>query len=194
MRLAEVLPLLGGAHWVDLGTGGGLPGLVLAIERPDVHFTLLDSVRKKTASVEEFAQRVGLDNVTVMTGRAEVLAHETAHRGCYDGVVSRAVGPMAVVLELSRGFVSDGGYVVTVKGPSVEAELERGRRARHVLGLGHPQVEGVAGTIRPTFVATMTARGRPPRGYPRATGVPKRRPLGMTAERDHTADGEVMGG
>ena len=180
-RLAAALPLRSGDRWLDLGTGGGLPGLVLAVQRPDVCFTLLDSVAKKTRAVADFAARLGLDNVDVRHGRAEDVAWEDVHRGRHDGVVTRAVGPMPVVLELARGFVRDGGAVCVVKGPAVHAEVERSRAARHVLRLADVRVGELSGTERPTFLATMIARGAPPRGYPRRPGVPKSHPIGRHA-------------
>ena len=93
VRLAKVLPLQPDSSWMDLGTGGGLPGLVLAVLRPDVRWTLVDSVGKKVAAVRAFASDLALSNVTAVRARAEALAHDADHRAAYDGVTSRAVAP-----------------------------------------------------------------------------------------------------
>lgn len=175
---AEALPLERAQRWLDLGTGGGLPGLVLAVVRPDIHWTLVDSVRKKTAAVEEFARRLDIDNVTVLTGRAEDLAHEPALRGQFDGGLARAVAELRVLAELLRGFVRPGGWVVAVKGPRWPEEIEAARSALEELGLEEERTVPIPSAARRTWLVMMRARGVPPRAYPRSVGVPRARPLG----------------
>jgi 16S rRNA G527 N7-methylase RsmG len=79
-----------GAAWVDLGTGGGLPGLVLAIAYPATTWTLIDAVEKKAAAVRSFAQELNIENVRVIAERAETAAHDPLLRGRARGVVARA--------------------------------------------------------------------------------------------------------
>jgi 16S rRNA (guanine527-N7)-methyltransferase len=167
-----------GQRWLDLGTGGGLPGLVLAIAYPATHFVLVDSTRKKIEAVREFAAGLGLDNVVAIAERAEVLAHDPAHRGSYDGVVARAVAPLPILAELARGFVAPGGVLGAVKGPDWEAELARAERSLAVLGWRDAVASHVASATRPTWLVRMRAEGAPPRGYPRRTGVPRQDPIG----------------
>lgn len=87
---------------LDLGTGGGLPGIPLAIVRPDLHVTLVDSIRKKTAAVESMVDRLPLGNVTVITSRAEDLLK--TERRKFDVIVSRAVAPLSDLLKWTRGI------------------------------------------------------------------------------------------
>lgn len=97
----------GGARVLDLGTGGGLPGIPLAIVCPDVAFTLVDAVRKKTVAVDDMVRRLCLKNVTVRCARAEILAKESWERNSYDAVIARAVDKLsrlvAVAAPLIRG-------------------------------------------------------------------------------------------
>jgi 16S rRNA (guanine527-N7)-methyltransferase len=176
--VGAVLPLASGQRWLDLGTGGGLPGLVLAILRPEISFTLLDSVAKKTRAVLDFASVLGLANVTVVTGRAERVARDVAHRGRYQGVISRALADLVVAAELSRGFVDTGGVVAAVKGPRWPEELDRARPGLARLRLRYEQSLEVVGAARPTWLVTMRATGPCPREIPRREGVPRAQPLG----------------
>ncbi len=124
-------------RWMDLGTGGGLPGLVLAARHPDVAWTLVDATAKKIAAVRSFAAELGLTNVTPMQGRAETLARDPEHRGQYDGVVARAVAPLVTLTELARGFLAQDGLLVAIKGPAWQEELDAAARALTLLRLEH---------------------------------------------------------
>ncbi|MEX2621986.1 MAG: 16S rRNA (guanine(527)-N(7))-methyltransferase RsmG [Egibacteraceae bacterium] len=185
-HIAECLalvPLLGtepGQAWVDLGTGGGLPGLVLAIMVPAVEWTLIDATRKKVAWVRTVAEDLGLDNVTGVAGRAETLAHEPQFRERFDGVVSRAVAEMATLVELSRGFVRPGGTVAAIKGPRWADEVERAQTALGALRLEVVHTAVIASLNRPSWLVTMRAMGPAPSAYPRREGRPRSHPLGGT--------------
>ena len=178
---AALLPLLHlrqGERWLDLGTGGGLPGLALAILRPATSWTLLDATRKKVVEVQRFIDELHVPNARAVWGRAEDLAHADEHRGVYDGVVSRAVGPLPVVMELARGFLHDGGRLAAIKGPAVKAELDQAKAARKALRLHAINSRPVRDPGRSTLVVTMRAQGPPPARYPRRVGEPAAAPLG----------------
>ncbi|WP_165491995.1 16S rRNA (guanine(527)-N(7))-methyltransferase RsmG [Egibacter rhizosphaerae] len=165
------------SSWLDLGTGGGLPGIVLAIERPDVEVVLADARAKKVREVERFCAVLGVANAAVRCGRAEQLARDPELRGRFDGVLVRALGTLPVVAELARGFVGPGGEIVAVKGPGVDAELEAGRSAADMLGLDIESVEEVADAATVVRLVRFRAVGAPPATTPRADGVPQRHPL-----------------
>jgi len=172
------LGLAAGQRWIDVGTGGGLPGLVLAAVAPDTHWTLVDSIGKKAAAVRDFAAALRLDNVTVLTGRAEDLAHEAALRGQFSGAISRAVAALPTLLELLAGFVAPGGAVVAAKGPRWAEELAAARPAAELLGLEESGVVPVPDAARPTWLVMMRRQRALPHGYPRRAGLPKSQPLG----------------
>lgn len=166
-----------GERWMDLGTGAGIPGLVLACRFPDSRWVLVDSVQKKARAVEGFATALGLDNVEVIVGRAEDLARNPALRGVFDGVVVRAVAVLAVVAELARGFVKPGGCLVAMKGPSWRSEAVAAGGAFERLGWVDVHAERLDFRARETWVVSMQAGGAVPDSVPRRVGVPQRHPL-----------------
>lgn len=178
LALLPHLPLEQGGRWLDLGTGGGLPGLALAIATPQVEWVLLDSTRKKVTAVTQFAAALGLANVTTVVARAEDAAHDPALRGAHDGVVARAVAPLPTLVELARGFVRAGGMLGAVKGPAWSVELSSAARALEELRWVGAGAVHITSAERPTWLVRMRAEGPPPRGYPRRTGVPRQDPIG----------------
>ncbi len=167
-----------GEDWIDVGTGGGLPGLVLAMRYPESRWVLLDATRKKVEAVRSFADALGLVAVECRHGRAEEVAHEDGMRERFAGAVSRALGPLPVVLELSRSFVRPGGLVAAVRGGQWASELEASAEAVRLLRLRDVHTLVLPTGVREARVVTMRADGPAPVGYPRSDGVPRSRPLG----------------
>jgi 16S rRNA (guanine527-N7)-methyltransferase len=177
-RVCEVLRPRPGTRWIDIGTGGGLPGLVFAILCPDTRFSLVDARKKKIAAVESFVHTLDLQNVDVFAARAEVLARDEAHRGSYDGASSRALGRLATVIELSRGFLRDGAHLAAIRGGRVVEELDEIRSALPKFAVADVRHQPIIGTDRETWLVTMRAQGRVPQALPRSDGLPASRPLG----------------
>ncbi|MCA9303961.1 MAG: 16S rRNA (guanine(527)-N(7))-methyltransferase RsmG [Phycisphaerales bacterium] len=174
-----------GACVVDIGSGGGIPGLPLAIVMPHLRFTLVDATAKKCRYLEETAESLGLRNVRVINDRAERLGNDRgerspqgrrdAHREQYDMAVARAVGRMAMLVELTVPLVKVGGLVVLTKGQKADEELAEAKQALYMLHTTH------AGTIdTPTGrIVVLEKQRKTPRDYPRGDGEPKRSPLGV---------------
>ena len=105
ISLLFFLKIPAGARLLDLGSGGGLPGIPLAILRSDLHITLLDSIRKKTVALEDMVGRLGLSTVQIVNGRAEDVGRKKGYAGRYDIVVARAVAPLVDLARWSRPFL-----------------------------------------------------------------------------------------
>ncbi len=163
---------------LDLGSGGGVPGVVLAIARPDVSWTLVDSVRKKAEALRSFVVALGLANVAVVADRAELLGRDSSHRERHDLLTARACAPLPVLAEYALPLLRTGGTVVAWKGRIDERELAAGKAAAHLLG-GRLELRpsGVA-LLGDHQFALMTKEHPTPDRFPRRAGGPARRPLG----------------
>jgi 16S rRNA (guanine527-N7)-methyltransferase len=159
---------------IDVGSGGGLPGLPLAIAMPDARFTLLEATGKKAAFLEETIAALGLRNARVVNERAEVAGQDHhEHRAHYDAVVARAVARLNTLAELTVPFAREGGTVLLIKGQQAEAEVAEAKQSLYRL---HAQVVDLHRTATGTVVVIEKPRATP-RSYPRAPGEPKRKPL-----------------
>lgn len=134
-----VLPYLWPQRWLDVGCGAGLPGVVLAIARPEWSFTLLDSNRKKTSFVQQACIELGLRNVAVHCGRIEALQVEEP----FDGIISRAFAETAEFILLTRRLLAAEGRWAAMKGVP-EQELQRlpaGVSVERIIALQVPTLE-----------------------------------------------------
>lgn len=177
----SALPLLDGlgpGRAADLGSGGGVPGIVLALARPDVSWTLVDSVRRKADVMRGFVDVLGLDNVTVIPERAEILGRDPDHRERYDVVTARACAALPVLVELALPLVRAGGALLGWKGSLSGEELRAGEAAATLLGGDAPEVRatGLAALGDHRFVLVRKA-GQTPDRYPRRAGEAARRPI-----------------
>jgi 16S rRNA (guanine527-N7)-methyltransferase len=157
---------------IDIGSGGGLPAIPLAIGLPTIEFTLLEANQRKCAFLEHVAGSLGLDNVTVAAGRAEDLGHNPTLREGFDRAISRAAARPAVLLELALPFVRTGGDLIAEVGPIDPRSLDEAAR---ILGGGPPRLEHVPPDGG--MLLTVAKIGPTPARYPRRPGVPNRRPL-----------------
>jgi len=171
------------ARVIDVGSGGGLPGIPLAISRPDLNVWLLESTGKKANFLKECAATLGLGNVNVINDRAEKVGHDKNHRQQYDAAVCRAVGPMAELLEYTMPLLKVGGRLLAMKGPKAEQELEVAADALTILGAGGVEVSEAypEGFELNTVIVTVFKADATPKGYPRLPGVPHQTPLGVKA-------------
>lgn len=176
------------ARVIDVGTGGGVPGLPLAIVMPQLRFTLLEATGKKVEFLKQAAEALGLANVEVVQGRAEEVGQDRGektgtgrhggHREQYDAVVARAVGALNVLSELTVPLAKPSGIVALIKGQKAAEELEAAKEALHQLKAVHEAtIETPTGRI-----VVLSKGAATPKMYPRRDGEPNRAPIGSKAK------------
>ena len=162
----------GGKRVVDIGSGGGLPAIPLALAFPEVSFSLLEANARKCAFLRHAAGTLGLANVAILEGRAEELARQAQFRERFDRAISRAAAAPTVLLELALPFVEPGGELIA-QVSQVDPHLLQSAAAIH--GGGVPRIEHpVPG--RGALLLVPKLAPTPPE-YPRRVGVPSRKPL-----------------
>ena len=167
---------------IDVGTGGGFPGLAVAIALPQAHLTLVDSVGRKTQSVQAMAQALGLaDRVTLRCERVELTGRDRRCRGGFELAMARAVAAAPVVAEYLVPLLSAEGQALLYRGqwsPQDQAELERALQPLKAQLSRSEQRELPADRGQRTAL-WVQASGPCPASYPRAVGLPSKFPLGQ---------------
>jgi len=164
---------------VDVGSGAGLPGIILAIARPDWQITLIESLQKRCFFLEHVVDVSGLLNVQVVRIRAEDAGQNPDFREKYDIAVARAVADMRILVEYCLPLVRVGGLLVAAKGYNPQEEVENAKKAIRLMGASILQLcsvtsEGPYGQR----TAVLCLKNRPtPAKYPRHPGIPAKKPL-----------------
>lgn len=166
---------------IDIGSGGGFPGLPVAIAQPNWHLTCLDSTRKKMAFLDTLSQTLGLTQVQTVTDRAETLGHHRHHREAYDLALIRAVGAAPVCAEYALPLLKVNGVAILYRGQWTEAEAHDLAQALPSLGGGEVWV---AAATTPLSQSTrhciyICKRNPTAAAFPRAAGIPAKQPLGL---------------
>jgi len=168
-----------GKRAIDIGTGAGIPGLVLKIVLPYLQITLLDSIQKRANFVKEVVRELDLKNVEVINCRAEVLGQHTSHRESYDLVTARAVAGLTELAELTIPFANIGGTIILPKSDDIQGELDEAAAAADVLGAA-PAISLLVdrpGKSPPDRMVYWMKISPTPIDFPRKVGVPHRSPL-----------------
>ena len=170
-----------GASVIDVGCGAGFPSLPLAIVRPDLKITAVDSTAKRVNYVAETAKMLGLDNITAIVMRAEDGGKSPDHREKYDYATARAVAEMRVLSELTLPFVKVGGQLVAMKGKNAEFELSSAKKAIATLGGRNTVCENItlksdSETLTHPFII-IDKKEKTPTTYPRPFAQISKKPL-----------------
>ncbi len=174
-----------GGRLADIGSGGGLPGLVLKIALPQVPVTLIESHQRRAQFLAEAAQELGLQQLTVLPQRVEEVGRDAAHREGYARVTARRLAELAVLCEYALPLLAPGGLAVLAKGVGLDDELAAAAGVPELLGGAPPTLCTV------DLPAALVAAGEPaqrrfvrvskvaptPAKYPRPPGRPSKRPL-----------------
>lgn len=166
-------------HLVDVGSGGGVPAIPIKIFYPQLHLTLVESNAKKSRFLEEVAKNLSLDRVQVVRERGEKIAHESAFREKFDLSTARALGSLAINLELTIPFLKVGGLALYYKGKEVKEEIEKSKRALSILSVEVEEIWEVEIPFRErkNFLVIVRKKESTPSSFPRRIGIPQKRPL-----------------
>ncbi|XP_015693526.2 ribosomal RNA small subunit methyltransferase G [Oryza brachyantha] len=168
-----------GMRLIDVGSGAGLPGLILAVARPSWKFTLLESMRKRCTFLEHAVEVMGLSNVDVVCDRAENVGQSPDFREAFDVAVARAVAELKVLAEYCLPLVRVDGLFIAAKGHNPHEEIKGAKSAVHKLGASMLEVcdvESVGPHGQRTAVVYLKERITPKK-YPRHPGTPSKMPL-----------------
>ncbi|MGH2574803.1 MAG: 16S rRNA (guanine(527)-N(7))-methyltransferase RsmG [Ignavibacteria bacterium] len=120
---------------LDLGTGGGFPGIVLRIHYPQIRLTLIDSIQKKVKAVSDILRKLGLNDVEIICLRAEDLVNRADYKNKFDYVVAKAVASLCELTRWSKGLVRKNGKLITAKGGFIDDEINKVRKHSRILGV-----------------------------------------------------------
>jgi 16S rRNA (guanine527-N7)-methyltransferase len=179
LALLELAAVRMSERLADLGSGAGLPALVLALALPKSQVTAVESQQKKCTFIERAASAMKLANVQVRCHRAEEYGQHVG-RGAHDAVVSRALAALPVVAEYSLPLLASGGAMVAMKGEISNQERIQAQKALDILGGGRLEsvkLEPFAGAEN-RWIYLARKEGSTPAAFPRRPGTPTRRPLG----------------
>jgi len=168
-----------GLQAIDIGTGAGLPGIPLKIVFPVLRLTLLEATAKKIKFLEHLALRLSLNNVEIVSGRAEELGHDQRYRERFDLVLCRAVAALPALVELGLPFSAVGGRLVAWKKGDISQEIEASRKAIDLLGgsFNRTVPVDIEGLRDDRCLVVIEKVGATQPNYPRRPGVPARRPI-----------------
>lgn len=164
---------------IDIGTGGGFPGIPLKIIYPSVNITLLDSLNKRVNFLNNVVKELDLRDVETIHGRAEEFARKDSYREVYDIAVSRAVAQLSTLIEYCLAYVKVGGYFISMKGPNYKEELKQASNSLKVMG---GKVTDIIEYSLPNnngdrTIIVIKKICSTPKKYPRGQGKPRNMPL-----------------
>ena len=164
---------------IDIGTGGGFPGIPMKIVKSDCSMVLLDSLNKRINFLNEVIDKLDLNDIKTIHGRAEDFAQTTEYRENFDLAVSRAVANLTVLLELCLPYVKVGGYFVALKGPSIEEEIKDATVALRVLGGSIKEIieVDIAGSDLKHNLLVVKKIKETSKKYPRKAGTANKSPI-----------------
>lgn len=161
---------------LDVGTGGGFPGIPLAIMLEQAHITMLDSTRKKLNVIQQLADELNISNISIVHGRAEELGQNELFREKFDIVASRAVANLTALSEYCLPFVKVGGQFLSMKGREFHDELDHAQQPIQILG---GEIIGIEKGLEMQtdyvhVIINIKKTRKTPSKFPRASGKIKR--------------------
>lgn len=164
---------------IDIGTGGGFPGLPLKIVKKDIEITLLDSLKKRIEFLQIVAEKLSLDQVKAIHGRAEDYGVDNLYREKYDLCVSRAVAQLNILAEYCLPFVKEGGHFIAYKSNNIDEEISGSKKAIDILGGKIKNIKSISipNTEIVRKIVIIEKIEKTNKKYPRKAGKPSKKPL-----------------
>lgn len=164
---------------IDVGTGAGFPGIPIKIACPSVKVVLLDSLNKRINFLNEVIDKLKLENIEAVHGRAEDYGRDETHREKYDVAIARAVAPLNVLLEYLMPFVKINGICLCMKAVNTNEEIENSKRGVTLLGGNKISTEDfyIPNTDIGRRIITVEKYKNTDKKYPRKAGTPSKEPL-----------------
>jgi 16S rRNA (guanine527-N7)-methyltransferase len=165
---------------IDVGTGAGIPGIPLKIVFSDIKLVLLEATAKKVSFLHHIKQKLGLDDIEIVVGRAEEVAHVAQYRERFNLVLSRAVAQLPTLVELALPFCVVGGSFIAQKKGDIGQEVSQANKAIELLGGRLREVKRIelAEFTDERWLVVIDKVSPTPEVYPRRPGIPGGRPLG----------------
>lgn len=172
-------PLLTDGNFIDVGAGAGIPGVPLKIALPEIRLVLVEATAKKAVFLRHLKDKLELDNVEIVVGRAEEIGHLPRYREKFDVVLSRAVAPLPALAELTLPFCAVGGSVIAQKKGDIIRELRRADKSIRILGGNLREIKhiGLEEFADERCLVIVDKISPTPERYPRRSGIPAKRPL-----------------
>jgi len=164
---------------LDLGSGAGFPGIPLRIMDDNIDLCLVESINKKTLFLHHISRKLALQNVNIVSERAEIIAKQATYRESFDVVISRAVARLDTLLELALPLVKVGGLFIAHKSMNVQSEIHNADAASTLLGgeISSVQEISIKDILYPSTLVLYKKVKKSPQIYPRKPGVPKKNPI-----------------
>ena len=168
-----------GMKTIDVGCGAGFPSVPAKIIRPDLRFTLLDSLNKRLHFLNCAIEKLGLKEIETLHMRAEDAGQDEQYRQQYELCVARAVAPLNILMEYCTPFLKKDAYFVALKGPDGIRELEESKHAMQMLSMEvYETIElELPSTDQRRMLLVFQKKGETPLRYPRKAGKPGKKPL-----------------
>ncbi len=179
LAITELLKPISGQNLLDLGTGGGLPGIPIAISFPKLQATLLDSTKKKIDTLNDIIKKLKLKNLQTITGRIEEIAHKKDFREKFDYVTAKALAELPTLLEYSIPFLKVKGLFFAYKGPNFEEEINKSQNALKILHAKIIKIHkySLENDLGSRAIIIIEKIAENDKKFPRQVGVPRKKPL-----------------